>query len=132
LLTKKAGECKVPKKAYNNLTDKTNIMMEENESLKSRNSFLETHYVYDDKVPPEHEFALQELFINGMQRSKIDSLIFYVSRNRGDGLGFSRFNGNNPSPSVCFNKNSSKPKAVFVKSKSEDQGVSDVTPKTRI
>jgi hypothetical protein len=90
LLTKKAGECKVLKKAYNNLTEKANIMIEENESLKSRNSFLEFHYVYDDKVPPEHEFALQELLINDMQRSKITSLIYHVSRNRSEGLGFSR------------------------------------------
>ena len=78
LVTKKAGECKVLKKAYNNLTEKANIIVEENESLKSRNTFLETHYVYDDKVPPEHEFALQELLINGMQRSKIASLIYHV------------------------------------------------------
>ncbi|KAK2351839.1 gag-protease polyprotein [Trifolium repens] len=49
LLTKKAGECKVLKKAYNHLIEKTNIIVKENESLKSRNTFLETHYVYDDK-----------------------------------------------------------------------------------
>ncbi|KAK2409240.1 hypothetical protein QL285_044682 [Trifolium repens] len=66
MLTKKAGECKVLKRAYNHLTEKINIVSEENESLKSRNTFMETHYVYDDKVPPEHEFALQELLINGM------------------------------------------------------------------
>ena len=91
LLTKKVGECKVLKKAYNNLTEKANIIVEENESLKCRNTFLETHYVYNDKVPPEHEFALQELLINGMKRSKIASLIYHVSRNRGEGLGFFTF-----------------------------------------
>jgi hypothetical protein len=125
LLTKKVGECKVLTKAYNNLTEKANIMVEENESLKNRNCFLETHYVYDDKVPPEHEFALQELLINSMQRSKIASLIYHVSRNRDEGLGFSRFSKSNPLSSNSSNKDTSKPKAVFVKSKSEVQNVSD-------
>ncbi|WJX62100.1 hypothetical protein P8452_47132 [Trifolium repens] len=124
LVTKKAGECKVLKKAYNNLTEKANIIVEENESLKSRNTFLETHYVYDDKVPPEHEFALQELLINGMQRSKIASLIYHVSRNRGEGLGFSRFK-DNPLFSKPSNIDKTKPKAVFVKSQSEVKSASD-------
>ncbi|KAK2375014.1 gag-protease polyprotein [Trifolium repens] len=124
LVTKKAGECKVLKKAYNNLTEKANIIVEENESLKSRNTFLETHYFYDDKVPPEHEFALQELLINGMQRSKIASLIYHVSRNRGEGLGFSRFK-DNPLFSKPFNTDKTKPKAIFVKSQSEVKNVSD-------
>jgi hypothetical protein len=124
LVTKKAGECKVLKKAYNNLTEKANIIVEENESLKSRNTFLETHYVYDDKVPPEHEFALQELLINGMQRSKIASLIYHVSRNRGEGLGFSRFK-DNPLFSKPSNIDKTKPKAIFVKSQSEVKSVSD-------
>jgi hypothetical protein len=35
------------------------------------------HFSYSD------EFVLQELLINGMQISKIASLIFHVSRNRG-------------------------------------------------
>ncbi|KAK2369536.1 putative mitochondrial protein [Trifolium repens] len=118
MLTKKAGECKVLKKAYNNLTEKMNIIVEENESLRSRNSFMETHYVYDDKVPPEHEFALQEFLINGMKRSKIASLIYHVSRNRGEGLGFSRFK-DNPLFSKPSKSDNSKPKAVFVKSQSE-------------
>ncbi|WJX28632.1 25S rRNA (cytosine(2870)-C(5))-methyltransferase [Trifolium repens] len=118
MLTKKAGECKVLKKAYNNLTEKMNIIVEENESLSSRNSFMETHYVYDDKVPPEHEFVLQELLINGMKRSKIASLIYHVSRNRGEGLGFSRFK-DNPLFSKPSKNDNSKPKAVFVKSQSE-------------
>ncbi|KAK2451204.1 hypothetical protein QL285_010275 [Trifolium repens] len=52
ILTKKAGECKLLKKSYSNLTEKMNMIVEENEALKSRNSFMETHYVYDDKVPP--------------------------------------------------------------------------------
>ncbi|KAK2352348.1 gag-protease polyprotein [Trifolium repens] len=123
-LTKKAGECKVLKKAYNNLTEKTNIIVEENESLKSRNTFLETHYVYDDKVPPEHEFALQELLINGMQRSKIASLIYHVSRNRGEGLRYSRFK-DNPLFSKPSNSDKTKPKAVFVKSQSEVKVIPD-------
>jgi hypothetical protein len=118
LLTKKAGECKVLKKAYNNLTEKANEIIEQNESLKSRNEFMETHYVLDDKVPPEHEFALQEFLINGMKRSKIASLIYHVSRNRGEGLGFSRFK-DNPLSSKSSNIDKSKPKVVFVKSQSE-------------
>ena len=118
MLTKKAGECKVLKKAYNNLTEKMNIIVEENESLRSRNSFMETHYVYDDKVPPEHEFALQEFLINGMKRSKIASLIYHVSRNRGEGLGFSRFK-DNPLFSKPSKSDNSKPKTVLVKSQSE-------------
>ena len=118
MLTKKAGEGKVLKKAYNNLIEKMNIIVEENESLSSRNSFMETHYVYDDKVPPEHEFALQEFLINGMKRSKIASLIYHVSRNRGEGLGFSRFK-DNPLFSKPSKSDNSKPKAVFVKSQSE-------------
>ncbi|WJX62105.1 25S rRNA (cytosine(2870)-C(5))-methyltransferase [Trifolium repens] len=118
MLTKKAGECKVLKKAYNNLIEKMNIIVEENESLRSRNSFMETHYVYDDKVPPEHEFVLQEFLINGMKRSKIASLIYHVSRSRGEGLGFSRFK-DNPLFSKPSNSDDVKPKAVFVKSQSE-------------
>jgi hypothetical protein len=66
LLTKKVGECKVLSKAYKTLNEKANIMVEENESLNSKIGFLETHYVYNDKVPPEHEFVLQEFLINGM------------------------------------------------------------------
>ncbi|KAK2381034.1 hypothetical protein QL285_068675 [Trifolium repens] len=133
LVTKKAGECKVLEKAYNNLTEKANIIVEENESLKSRNTFLETHYVYNDKVPPEHEFALQELLINGMQRSKIASLIYHVSRNRGEGLGFSRFK-DNPLFSKPSNIDKTKPKAVFVKSQSEamNVSVSDKTSKSEV
>jgi hypothetical protein len=100
-------------------------MVEDNGSLKSRNCFLETHYVYDDKVPSEHEFALQELLINGMQRSKIASLIFHVSRNSGEGLGYSRFNENNPSQSACLSKTSSDPKVTFVKGRSEDLDISE-------
>ena len=79
---------------------------------------METHYVYDDKVPPEHEFALQEFLINGMKRSKIASLIYHVSRNRGEGLEFSRFK-DNPLFSKPSKSDNSKPKAVFVKSQSE-------------
>ncbi|WJX45885.1 hypothetical protein P8452_32733 [Trifolium repens] len=124
MLTKKASECKVLKKAYNNLTEKMNIIVEENESLKSRNSFMETHYVYDDKVPPEHEFALQEFLINGMKRSKIASLIYHVSRNRGEGLGFSHFK-DNPLLSKPSNIDKAKPKAVFVKSQSEVSDIPD-------
>ncbi|KAK2382366.1 putative mitochondrial protein [Trifolium repens] len=124
LVTKKAGECKVLKKAYNNLTEKANIIVEENESLKSRNTFLETHYVYDDKFPQQHEFALHELLINGMQRSKIASLIYHVSRNRGEGLGFSRFK-DNPLFSKPSNIDKTKPNAVFVKSQSEVKSASD-------
>ncbi|WJX61935.1 25S rRNA (cytosine(2870)-C(5))-methyltransferase [Trifolium repens] len=125
LLTKKAGECKVLKKAYNNLTEKANIIVEENESLKSSNCFLETHYVYDDKVPPEHEFVLQEFLINGMKRSKIASLIYHVSRNRGEGLGYSRFNENNPLQASCTNKTSSDPKVIFVQGNSENLDISE-------
>ncbi|WJX67641.1 25S rRNA (cytosine(2870)-C(5))-methyltransferase [Trifolium repens] len=124
MLTKKAGECKVLKKAYNNLIEKMNIIVEENESLKSRNSFMETHYVYDEKVPPEHEFALQEFLINGMKRSKIASLIYHVSRNRGEGLGFSPFK-DNPLLSKPSNIDKPKPKAVFVKSQSEVLDIPD-------
>ncbi|KAK2451195.1 hypothetical protein QL285_010266 [Trifolium repens] len=115
ILTKKAGECKVLKKSYSNLTEKMNMIVEENEALKSRNSFMETHYVYDDKVPPEHEFALQEFLINGMKRSKIASLIYHVSRNKGESLGFSHFK-DNPLLSKSSNTDKAKPKAVFVKS----------------
>ncbi|KAK2450263.1 hypothetical protein QL285_009391 [Trifolium repens] len=79
---------------------------------------METHYVYDDNVPPEHEFALQEFLINGMKRSKIASLIYHVSRNRGEGLGFSRFK-DNPLFSKPSKSDNSKPKVVFVKSQSE-------------
>jgi hypothetical protein len=125
LLTKKAGECKVLKKAYNNLTEKANIIVEENESLKSRNCFLETHYVYDDKVPPEHEFVLQEFLINGMKRSKIASLIYHVSRNRGEGFGYSRFNETNPLQASCVSKTSSDPKVIFVQGKSENLDISE-------
>ncbi|WJX52128.1 hypothetical protein P8452_38270 [Trifolium repens] len=125
MLTKKAGECKVLKKAYNNLTEKMNIIVEENESLSSRNSFMETHYVNDDKVPPEHECVLQEFLINGMKRSKIASLIYHVSRNRGEGLGFSRFK-DNPLFSKPSKSDNSKPKAVFVKSQSEAIGIPEL------
>jgi hypothetical protein len=58
MLTKKAGECKVLKRVYKTLNDKANIVFEENESLRSRNCFLETHYVINDQVTPEHETAL--------------------------------------------------------------------------
>ncbi|KAK2443928.1 bromodomain-containing protein [Trifolium repens] len=130
LLTKKAGECKVLKKAYNNLTEKANEIIEQNESLKSRNEFMETHYVYDDKVPPEHEFVLQEFLISGMKRSKIASLIYHVSRNRGEGLGFLHFK-HNPLFSKPSNVDKTKPKAVFVKSQSEvlNESASDKTSK---
>ncbi|KAK2382406.1 putative mitochondrial protein [Trifolium repens] len=53
-----------------------------------------------------------------MKRSKIASLIYHVSRNRGEGLGFSRFK-DNPLFSKPSKGDNSKPKAVFVKSQSE-------------
>ncbi|KAK2456470.1 gag-protease polyprotein [Trifolium repens] len=118
LLTKKAGECRVLKKAYNNLTEKANEIIEQNESLKSRNEFMETHYVYDDKVPPEHEFVLQEFLISGLKRSKIASLIYHVSRNRGEGLVFSRFK-NDSFFSKPSKEKKKKTKTIFVKSQSE-------------
>jgi hypothetical protein len=55
-------------------------VIEENKSLRSRNCFLETHYVYNEQVPPEHEASLQEFLINGMKRSKIASLIYHVDK----------------------------------------------------
>jgi hypothetical protein len=59
-----------------------------------------------------------------MQRSKIASLIYHVSRNRGEGLGFSHFKDN-----PLFYKSSiidkTKPKAVFVKSQSEVKSISN-------
>jgi hypothetical protein len=53
-----------------------------------------------------------------MKRSKIASLIYHVSRNRGEGLGFSHFK-DNPLLSKSSNTDKAKPKAVFVKSQSE-------------
>ena len=65
-----------------------------------------------------------------MQRGKIASLIFHVSRNRGEGLGFSRFK-DDPLSSKSSNIDKSKPKAVFVKSQSEvlNESASDRTSK---
>ena len=57
-----------------------------------------------------------------MKRSKIASLIYHVSRNRGEGLGFSRFK-DNPLFSKPSKSDNSKPKAVFVKSQSEAIGI---------
>jgi hypothetical protein len=48
LFTKKAGKCKVLKRVYKTLNDKANIVIEENESLRSRYYFPETHYVYNE------------------------------------------------------------------------------------
>jgi hypothetical protein len=58
-----------------------------------------------------------------MKRSKLASLIYHVSRNRGEGLGFSRFK-DNPLFSKPSNIDKTKPKAVFVKSQSEVQSES--------
>ncbi|KAK2450192.1 hypothetical protein QL285_009322 [Trifolium repens] len=59
-----------------------------------------------------------------MKRSKIASLIYHVSRNRGEGLGFSRIK-DNPLLSKPSNNDNSKPKAVFVKSQSEAMVISE-------
>jgi hypothetical protein len=101
-------------------------VIEENESLNSRICFLETHYVYNDQVPPEHEAVLQDFLINGMKRSKIASLIYHVSRNRGEDIGYSLLNnGNNPLQFVRLSKTPSKPKITFVKGRSENLDISE-------
>jgi hypothetical protein len=60
-----------------------------------------------------------------MQSSKIASLIYHVSKNRGEALEFSRFSESNPLSSDSSNKDKSKPKVVFVKSQSEVKVISD-------
>ena len=57
-------------------------------------------------------------------------MIYHVSRNRGEGLGFSRFK-DNPLFSKPSNVDKTKPKAVFVKSQSEvqNESASDRTSK---
>jgi hypothetical protein len=105
-------------------------VIEENKSLRSRNCFLETHYVYNEQVPPEHEASLQEFLINGMKRSKITSLIYHVSRYIGEGIGYSHFkNRSHPLQSACLRKTSSESQSVFVKGRSVHLDVSE-TDKT--
>jgi hypothetical protein len=60
-----------------------------------------------------------------MKRSKIASLIYHVSRNKGDGLGYSQFNENNPLNSVCISKTPSDPKVIFVNGRTEDLDISE-------
>lgn len=43
----------------------------------------------DIKAPTKHELALQEFLANSIGRSKLASMIYGLSKNHGEGIGFS-------------------------------------------
>jgi hypothetical protein len=101
-------------------------LYKENEDLKTRICFFEQNYVLAEKINDDHENALQEFIRNGIKRSKLASMIYHVSRNKGEGIGYSQHKKwDKPMQSSCGGKIRPEIHLTFVKGGSEDQSVSD-------
>jgi hypothetical protein len=76
---------------YNSLNESAFKLYEENESLKTRINFFEQNNVSDEKIDNDHENALCKFICNSIERSKLASINYGVSRNKGEGIGYSQF-----------------------------------------
>jgi hypothetical protein len=115
------------KNHYDSLEKSANKVLKENEILKARNLFLERHFVHNEDIPEEHENALQEFLKYDIKMSKLDSMIYSVSRNKGEGIDYSQLNNCEQSNhSICISKTPQGLYSTFVKSGSKDQEISTV------
>jgi hypothetical protein len=125
--TSKTRQYKVLKRVYDALNESANKLFEENEYLKIRIYFFEQNYVLAKQIDDDHENALHEFIRNSIKRSKLASMIYGVSRNKGEDIAYSQFSYcEKPKQSACINKTPSDLYSTFVKGSSEDLNRSDV------
>jgi hypothetical protein len=89
--THKSMQYKTLKDAYDALNECALVLHEENEAFKIRICDFEQNYVPAKKFNDDHEDALHEFIRCSFNRSKIASMIYNVSRNKGEGIGYSHF-----------------------------------------
>jgi hypothetical protein len=89
--THKSIQYKTLKDAYDALNECALVLHEENEAFKIRICDFEQNYVPAKKFNDDHEDALHEFIRCSFNRSKIASMIYNVSRNKGEGIGYSHF-----------------------------------------
>jgi hypothetical protein len=119
----KSRHYKVLKRVYNDLNENASKLFKENEDLKTKICFFEQNNALSEKINDDHENALQEFIRNGIKRSKLASMIYHVSRNKGEGIGYSK-QWNKPIQSSDKGKSCSEIHLTFVKEGSEDRNVS--------
>jgi hypothetical protein len=121
---------KTLKDAYDALNECALVLREENESLNICICDFEQNYVLAEKFNDDHEDALHEFIRCSFNRSKIASMIYNVSRNNGEGIGYSHFkNWDKPQQSSWEGEIPPKLYSTFVKNGIEILNVSD-TEKT--
>jgi regulator of replication initiation timing len=122
----KVKQLKILKGVYNSLNESAHKLYEENESLRTRLTFLEQKDAPAEKIDDEHENALQEFIQKSIKRSQLASMIYGVSRNNGQGIGYSHFSNCEKSKlSAQISKTPSNLYSSFVKKKTEDLNVSN-------
>lgn len=77
---------KILKKKYDLLKDELKSSQNKNEALERDHIALVKEI--SDKPLDECEMALQKFIITGLNRTKLTSMIYGVSRRKGDGLGY--------------------------------------------
>lgn len=75
------------------LTKQYYLLKEELKYVQNKNEALERDHIahvkdVSDKTFDKHEIPLQEFILIGLQRTKLASMIYGVSRSKGEGLGY--------------------------------------------
>lgn len=83
----KSKHMKIFKKQYDHLKEESHYVQNENDALEKDHIALVKEV--SDKPVDEYEMALQEFIINGFNKTKLASMIYGVSRSKGECLGYS-------------------------------------------
>jgi hypothetical protein len=134
--TRMVGQHKILKNVHESLKKDAKILYDENESLNIRICHVESNYVLADNLNDDHEDALHEFIRCTFNRSKMASMIYHMTRNYGEGIGYSRFK-NWDKPLKSYSEDDTPPElfSTFVKSgtldlkASNSEGGSEPEPK---
>lgn len=82
----KARRMKIITKQYDLLKEELNSVQNKNEAVERDHS---AHVkIVSDKILDKHEITLQEFILTGLERTKLVSMIYGVSRSIGEGLSY--------------------------------------------
>src|SRR4030067_2120365 len=97
LCIKKSNELKIARKSYLIMVDEVDKLRTINRSQQMMLQFMGQKHLalkqsISDGIPYEpvieHELAFEEFMWSGLDRSKLTSIMYHVSKNEGEGIGF--------------------------------------------
>src|SRR4030042_1868694 len=124
LCIKKSNELKIARKSYLIMADEVDKLRTINRSQQTMLQFMgQKHLTIRQSISDgiqyepviEHELAFEEFMWPGLDRSKLASIMYHVSKNEGEGIGFTETSFDRHDKSLKRNLNEGIPKEDILK-----------------